>query len=346
MANVYSESLNKLFEQISKTNATHKLIMGDFNYPQIDWDLEISKASDDHIATKFLKSTKDSFFIQHQKICTRHRKGQISNILDLVFTNHENLIVDLKTEPPLGKSDHMCLLMELSVANVDGLKTEYKNFRKTDHEKLKGELSNVNWQEQLEHRDVDDSWDFIKSEIEKAIEVSTPTCKTSGRKSKKFIDKETLEIVRNKHRLYRKWKRSGNPEDEKAYTKANNKARKECRKASIKYEKQVAEQAKDDPSAFYRYANSRMKSKTGIADLTKDDGSKTTTDTEKAELLNNFFKSVFTTENPGPLPDFDKYTYTSELKNFEITDEEIRKLLSELNINKAPGPDNLSPRIL
>ena len=236
--------------------------------------------------------------------------------------------------------------MELSIANVNETKRKYKNFKKTDTTKLRRELSKLNWEEELEHKDVNETWDFIKAEINKAIEVSTPTCLTSGKKNKRFIDKETLETVRQKHRLYRKWKRTDNPDDKKAYTRANTKARKECRKANINYEKQVAQQAKDDPGAFYRYANSKIKSRTGIADLNKENGSKTANDTEKAELLNNFFKSVFTMEDPGPLPDFEDYIYTSELTDIEVTSEEVRKLLQDLNVNKATGPDGIPPRIL
>ena len=225
-ASFYAEKLNDLFTLVSNMKATHKIIMGDFNYPQIDWNMEISKVGEEHIASKFLKTTKDLFFIQNQKTPTRYREGQIANILDLVFTNHEELICDLKTEAALGKSDHLCLLMELSIANVNETKRKYKNFKKTDTTKLRSELSKLNWEEELEHKDVNETWDFIKAEINKAIEVSTPTCLTSGKKNKRFIDKETLETVRQKHRLYRKWKRTDNPDDKKAYTRANTKARK------------------------------------------------------------------------------------------------------------------------
>ena len=41
---------------------------------------------------------------------------------------------------------------------------------------------------------------------------------------------------------------------------------------------------------------SKTKVKSGIRDLIKDDGVKTQTDEEKAELLNDFFVSVFTQE--------------------------------------------------
>ena len=36
----------------------------------------------------------------------RHRKGQTSSVLDLVFTLDPNMVTDLEHLPPSGHSDH------------------------------------------------------------------------------------------------------------------------------------------------------------------------------------------------------------------------------------------------
>ena len=212
----------------------------------------------------------------------------ISNTLDLIFTNEEHMITDLKVEAGLGKSDHMCLVMELSLSSGVTKTKSRRNFRKTNNDLLKRELQKFDWAD-LETKNVNETWTTIKERVEKAIEISTPMIHPSGKKRKPYIDKETQEIVRTKHRLFRKWQRSRLPEDEINYNKANNKARKECRKSQIRHEKTIAKEAKKNPKLFYSYANSKIKSRTGVADLTKTDGSKTSNDKEKAELLNNFF---------------------------------------------------------
>ena len=344
-----AEKLNNLLESISQCKATHKVLFGDFNFPQIDWSTEMSKVSKDHIASKFLKTTKDTHFIQHQITPTRQRDGQRSNTLDLVFTDSEHLLQELKTEAPLGKSDHLSLLITLSVSSGDVKTKSKRNYRKTNSEILKETLNKINWTSSLKEKDVEETWLFIKQKILEAIDKSTPMTKIPTKKSKPWMNKETLEIVREKHRKFRKWnKHDTNQSDNEAkeYKKSNNRARKQCRRANREYERKIAEESKKNPRMFFSYTNSKIKSKTGIADLSKEDGTKTKDDKEKAELLNQFFQSVFTTEAPGPLPDFSEYDYDNVTEDFDISTESVRKLLSKLDRNKAQGPDGIHPYIL
>ena len=93
-----------------------------------------------------------------------------------------------------------------------------------------------------------------------------------------------------------------------------------------------------------------MKSKTmtraGVSDLKKTDGTKTISDLEKAELLNSFFQSVFTIEDSGPLPPPPSVTCDQVLEHFSIEEEDVRKILVSLQVNKACGPDGINPLIL
>ena len=108
----------------------------------------------------------------------------------------------------------------------------------------------------------------------------------------------------------------------------------------------MAAQAKTNPKSFWSFIKAKTKTKTGIADLKRNDGSKTSTDKEKADLLNTFFQSVFTIEKGGDLPDMPEYTYDSVLTNIDFQVEAVQKHLANLKLSKAPGPDEISPRIL
>ena len=130
------------------------------------------------------------------------------------------------------------------------------------------------------------------------------------------------------------------------YKKARNKATRECRKAKIRMERKVAQQAKDNNKCFWSYIKDRNKVRTGVSDLLKADGSKTSSDSEKAQVLNDFFQSVFTEEPDGDLPNPPTFEFKEQLNDTEITVEEVKKLLSKMKIGKAAGPDNIPPILL
>ena len=79
--------------------------------------------------------------------------------------------------------------------------------------------------------------------------------------------------------------------------------------------------------------------------MIREDGSITETDQDKAETLNNFFSSVFTTEDKSNIPNFPTKT-DKTITDINITTDEIKKALSSLNCTKSPGPDNIHPKIL
>ena len=63
------------------------------------------------------------------------------------------------------------------------------------------------------------------------------------------------------------------------------------------------------------------------------------------ESMNDFFSSVFTSEDCDNFPEFE-YVTNCKLSNILCNTKEVEKLLKNLNIYKSPGPDSLPPRIL
>ena len=88
-----------------------------------------------------------------------------------------------------------------------------------------------------------------------------------------------------------------------------NKASKVVKLAKRNFEKQIAKKIKSDPKLFYNYVKSKTKFKSTIRPLTNDNGDLVGDYREMAELLNNFFASVFTTENTNNLPDIILITF-------------------------------------
>ncbi len=69
-------------------------------------------------------------------------------------------------------------------------------------------------------------------------------------------------------------------------------------------------------------------------------------DEEKAEILSQFFSSVFTKEPVGLSPQLQPRTILHIMQKLEITEDDIEKKLKKLKPNKSPGLDNLNPTFL
>ena len=84
--------LLQLLKEANSNKYASVLILGDFNYPHINWDLEHINNGGDSDTAKFLETFEDTFLCQHIRTPTRSRSCQTSNILDLVFTREEEEI--------------------------------------------------------------------------------------------------------------------------------------------------------------------------------------------------------------------------------------------------------------
>ena len=79
----------------------------------------------------------------------------------------------------------------------------------------------------------------------------------------------------------------------------------------------------------------------------ENDGSISSDENEKANILNNFFQSQNSLNNQYPIfPQILPTAVTNELNNIEFFRTEVETILKSLTIGKASGPNNLSNRIL
>lgn len=342
--NENNDNLCHLINEAMWDNPENLLILGDFNYKEIDWASGRCHTQPAHPAHRFLSACKNAFLIQNQTEPTRFRGGQEPSLLDLVLTNRDDIVNEISTEAGLGKSDHVTLIINLNWTN-NKFTSERKNYHKADYESIISFLMEINWEEELMGMSTNEMWQKIKGLIDTAVDKFIPVTKQGNQKTKKWMDKNTLETVRKKKRLWRLWKKTKKEADFQKYLQANNKASRACKKAQRRLEKDVAEKAKTDPKAFWSYVNGKTKAKSGVADLKKSDGTRTSSDKEKAEILNTFFQSVFTVEN-NDIPDPPSYNFNEKLSDFSITEDKVKKLLKELHPGKAAGPDGMHPMLL
>ena len=80
-----------------------------------------------------------------------------------------------------------------------------------------------------------------------------------------------------------------------------------------------------------------------LADLKARDGTLLTAPKEKADLLNNFFSSVFTQEAYDHMPTFPDRNYDEPALDVSFTVADMEKLRTP-RPNKSPGVNGLNPQ--
>ena len=119
------------------------------------------------------------------------------------------------------------------------------------------------------------------------------------------------------------------------------------RQAHWSYLNNVLESALEEGNSkpFWKYNKSKRTDNFGVAGIKKN-GILHQDSKSKAELLIDQFKSVFTKENAKePITEMSEPKYPS-ISDINIEVHEVVKLLTNLNINKASGPDNIANKVL
>ncbi len=102
--------------------------------------------------------------------------------------------------------------------------------------------------------------------------------------------------------------------------------------------KDIIDRYKHEPKLFYRYVNSKLKSKVSIGKLLVD-GVVYEDLKEMAEVMNKSFKEVFTKEKEFIRPLCTPKN--GKIEEFQVTKEEIDEIIKKLDERKATGLDSV-----
>ena len=344
-----NKELFQLLNSVNNKHFSHILIVGDFNCKEIDWRLQSTSVNENHVASQLLECVRDCFMYQHVAEPTRFRIGEISSILDLIFTNEENMISELKYMAGLGKSDHLQLTFNFN-CYIEVKRHFFKkhNFFKGKYTELANDLSTIDWDGVFNGLDLSDSWDILTDKITGLIEKYIPESRVSSRQCKKnpIVNNDCIEAIKRKHTKWKKYQYCKTEQNYELYKNARNNVKTEMRKSKYSYEKDLASKIKTDPKLFWSYVRSKMKTKSSLSQLKSPCGTLTNDNTEKAGLLNKFFASVFETEGTEALPDFPDREFADIITTVEITENTIMKAISKLKPSKSQGPDNIHPKLI
>ncbi|RMC12138.1 hypothetical protein DUI87_11273 [Hirundo rustica rustica] len=334
---------NLFYKQLGNVSGSSALVLvGDFNLPDICWELSTAEKRQ---SRKFLECMEDNFLSQ---LVGEPSSG--GTMLDLLYVNRDGLVGDVVVGGQLGQSDHE--IIEFSIFGEirrSTSKTLALDFQRADFGLFRRLIQSIPWEAALKNKRVQESWAYLKTEFLRAQEQTVPVCRKVSRwgKCPAWISKEVLEELRNKKRMYQLWK--GGQVSHEVFKGAAKACRKKIREAKAQFELRMATSAKDNKKCFYKYINAKRKGKTNICSLLDKGGNLISADEEKAEVLNDYFASVFNEEMtclqdncPPGLVD----GVREQNGPLIIKEVAVRELLKCLDIHKSMGPDDIHPRVM
>ena len=98
---------------------------------------------------------------------------------------------------------------------------------------------------------------------------------------------------------------------------------------------------------FFRYIRGKKTLKSTIGPLFSAEGEIVTDERGTADILSDYFASVFTVEEDREEEAIPyQITVAAQLFLVYITEEDVMRVTDKLKICKSPGPDKIYPRIL
>ena len=340
------DELVSLLHTAHKSEASHLLIAGDFNLPQINWTKSFCSASESHYAHNFLAAVHDCLLFQHVTQPTRFREGVTPSTLDLVMTNEEGMLTDLQYSPGLGMSDHVVLSFKLACYTVQPVSTTKRlNFHRADFVKLNEKVHEIDW-DLLVTKPVEDGYKIFKDKLNCIVASCVPEGKNSQSRRNIYMTSSALQLRKQKNILWQKSMVTNDPVDIARFNRSRNRLRQLTRQLRKSFEAQLVTEIKGNQKAFWKYSNSRLKTKPRISNLRDASGLLVSKGEEKAATLNAYFSSVFTHEEQSEVPSPPDRALTAYLTDINVTPAMVQSKLSILKVTSAPGPDDIHPRVL
>ena len=243
--------------------------------------------------------------------------------------------------------------INFSVPSPPPYKRKIWEYQKANVPRITDELSNLNWFALFENKSVDEMVSVFTNYFLSIMSNNIPNkVITVNDKDAPWITPEVKTALRKNYRAYKKWKIKGKPPEGRIIVQnVQNETHSIIETAKKSYIDDLSAKMCNPNSspnvfwtAFKRLVNN--KKLVNIPPLIEGVSTFVTNFQEKADNFNKYIASICRPINNGSvLPTMIPYT-NNILSSFNITNDEIIKIISKLNANKAHGVDNISIAML
>lgn len=344
------------------------LITGDFNAHSITWyDNDTTDDAGDLLAQLFSSLN----FSQLNSFPTHIHQGQLKSCIDLIVSNNHQI----STTPlsPIGKSDHLTILgfVPGPPVTADRKSTNVWCWSKANIAELKKAVRLSDWSDVRTCINVNHAWNLWRDKLLALAKEHIPQKLVPSRSNyRPWISPQITLQVKEKHRLFKVYKRQRTAEAWTKFKAARNEVTAAIRQAKSEYvlsfdQNTVCEDTCNQANRRSRSHNQRLnvprlheflrcftrKKDSFIPDLLTEGNPPANCDADKADTLNKFFvqqaanhSSQEEEENNSIiLPEPPVKTILTDLT---IEAKDVRKALRQLDVTKSPGSDGIPTRLL
>ena len=195
-----TQILFDLINSACQEKCKQKIIVGDFNFPEIDWSNWMTTTNENHNSFRFLECLRDNHLEQFVNQPTRWRDLEPGNVLDLVLADSVDLINNLEITTRIGKSDHLCIEFGLDTsvdACYKGIHT--KNYYRGNYIQAAEDLAKVNWNI-MNEMNVIESWNYFYSNVRQVIDSCIPETQYKKKVRPVWMDMYCKKLIEEKFR--------------------------------------------------------------------------------------------------------------------------------------------------
>nr|CAI5839596.1 unnamed protein product [Callosobruchus analis] len=349
----YLKDLEQYFESIKKQDL--EVFLGDININLFKKDL-----NETNLYVNILNAYGFLSYINKPTRVTLNS----SSILDHIFISQSSNIQNrIKISPAVLQTDltdhYTTFAYVNSKTQINTIQENNKKvIKKLNFQKLRNLFCNEQWVNVLQNNDVQEAYDIFLRKLNQNIDECTvrQTELRKYRKLKPWISLSLITSIHKRDEMKRKLIKYPTPELEVQYKFYRNKLDSLLRRAKNNFYKSKLGGSEGNCKKVWNVVKeitgNTKKSQITNTDILDAGGSKICSNKEKANLFNNFYTKLGTRMAEKiekinlPKGFLKDPSIQASLFLTPTTTTELTVLISELKINSAPGPDNISVDII
>ena len=314
------------------------LILGDFNMPSVLWyrdpDAISFYPSGNMNDIQYDFCTLLSSFGLNQFNGIPNDNGRF---LDLIISNLD--IVVKRCDQPLTREDlphHPALMFDVLNICLRPLReppTRKFNFRKANYDRIRKFLSDIDWSYEIANKTVNDAVQYFYDQLNEAINIYVPCFVCKPRSYPVWFSKSLINIIKEKHKFHKRWKKFHNPIDYESFTLLRKRQKMVQSADWHNYISKCEDAIASNPKYFWNYTRNMCKN-TGVPLHVTNNNVEASGGTDICNAFLDYFKSVYVNQQSLLTDDLTAPTnFINTIHSIELSQDLVYKYILKINVN-------------